>query len=178
MGGIAGALFANFIVGSAADELSAYLRDYLTLARAGDIHVEFWAMLWEPARFLLGTILLGVTALGVVGIPALFGVRGFLFAFSVAGVCRVFGPMGIAPALFLFGLPAFLWAPILFVAGVQSLGTSYTLLRRALGDRLPLPFDTGYWGRLALCGLLLLLCVALEYTALPILLRLAAQFVL
>lgn len=37
---------------------------------------------------------------------------------------------GLIPALFLFGLPALLWAPALFVLGAQGMLGAYGLLRR------------------------------------------------
>ena len=179
LGGAAGSLLAGLIAGGAAQNLERFLRDYLTAAQAGEVQAELWPMVWEQGRFLLGTAVLGVTALGVAGIPVLFLARGFLFSFSVAALCRIFGPAGVASAFFLFGLPAFLWAPALFLAGSQCLEGAYALLRRTLGDsRAPLPQGSPYWGRLALCGLALFLCVVLEYMAVPVLLKAAAQFVL
>ena len=136
-------------------------------------------MLWEQGRFLIGLCILGVTALGVAGIPVLFLARGFLFSFSVAAFCRIFGPVGLASAFFLFGLPALLWAPVLFLAGCQCLEGAYALLCRVLGDgRAPLPQGSAYWGKLALYGLGLVVCVMLECMAAPVLLKAAAQFVL
>lgn len=179
LGGLLGAALVSMIAQPAAEALSSYLRDYLTAGQAGKIAVGFWPMLWEQGRFFLGICVLGLTAMGTVGIPVLFGARGFLFAFSVAGFCRAFGPAGLGPALFLFGLPAFLWGPILFLAGTQSMGSSVGLLRRTMGNgREPLPFGPHYWKHLALWGLGLFLCVALEFLAAPALLVAAARFVL
>ena len=173
LGGILGAAFGGLMSEASAQELAAYLNTYLTLARDGGIPVEFWGVAWEQFRLLLAVILLGLAALGVVGIPVLFGVRGFLFAFSVAGLCRVFGTAGLVPGLFLFGLPAFLWAPVLFLAGAQCVNSAWVLLRRE-----PLPFTSAYWGRLGLCGAALMVCVMLEYLAAPVLLAAAAKLVL
>ena len=179
LGGVLGSVLASLITGEAAQNLKDFLLDYLAAAQAGEIEAEFWSMAWEQGRFFLGICLLGLTALGTAGIPVLFCVRGFLFSFSVAALCRIFGPAGLAPALCLFGLPAFLWAPVLFLAGIQCLEGAYALLRRALGDgRVPLPHGSAYWGALALYGVGLLLCVALECMAAPLLLKAAAQFVL
>lgn len=178
LGGVLGSLLASLIAGAAAENLQSFLLDYLSAGQAGEIKVQFWPMLWEQGRFFLGICILGMTALGVVGIPVLFFVRGFLFSFSVAAFVRIFGPIGLAPALFLFGLPAFLWAPVLFLAGTQCLEGAYALLCRVLGDgRVPLPQNSIYWGRLAVYGLGLFLCVVLECMAAPLLLRAAAQFV-
>lgn len=179
VGGTLGAVFAGMIGGAAAQALADYLRDYLQLAQSGALQRQFWPMLWEQGRFLLAVLILGFTALGVVGIPIVFGARGFLFAFSVAGFCRLFGPPGLVPALFLFGLPALIWGPALFVAGVQGISVSWGLARRMLGDsRAPLPFDSACWLHMALCVGAVVVCAALEFFAVPALLGASARFVL
>ena len=179
LGGVLGSVLASLIAGTAAQNLESFFVDYLTAAQSGEITVQFWPMVWEQGRFFLGICVLGITALGVIGIPILFFLRGSLFSFSVAAFCRIFGPVGLAPALCLFGLPAFLWAPVLFLAGTKCLEGAYALLRRVLGDgRVPLPQGSAYWGKLAAYGFGLVLCVVLECMAAPVLLKAAAQFVL
>lgn len=178
LGGALGAFFGGGMSQASAQELAAYLNAYLSLAGEGGVAVEFGAVAWEQFRLWIAVILLGLTALGVVGIPVLFAVRGFLLAFSVAGLCRVFGAAGLGPGLCLFGLPAFLWAPVLFLAGSQCMNSAWVLLRRGLLDsREPLPFTSAYWGRLGLCGAGLTLCVMLEYLAAPVLLAAAAKLI-
>lgn len=179
LGGALGAVFGGLMSETSAQELADYLSTYFTLAREGGVTVEFWSVAWEQFRLLIAVILLGLTALGAAGIPLLFGVRGFLLAFSVAGLCRVFGAAGLVPALFLFGLPAFFWAPILFLAGGQCLNGAWVLLRRLLLEsREPLPFTSAYWGRLGLWAAAMMVCVMLEYLAAPVLLSAAAKLVL
>lgn len=179
LGGALGAVFGGLMSETSAQELADYLSTYFTLAREGGVTVEFWSVAWEQFRLLIAVILLGLTALGAAGIPLLFGVRGFLLAFSVAGLCRVFGAAGLVPALFLFGLPAFFWAPILFLMGGQCLNGAWVLLRRLLLEsREPLPFTSAYWGRLGLWAAAMMVCVMLEYLAAPVLLSAAAKLVL
>lgn len=179
LGGALGAVFGGLMSETSAQELADYLSTYFTLAREGGVTVEFWSVAWEQFRLLITVVLLGLTALGAAGIPLLFGVRGFLLAFSVAGLCRVFGAAGLVPALFLFGLPAFFWAPILFLTGGQCLDGAWVLLRRLLLEsREPLPFTSAYWGRLGLWAAAMMVCVMLEYLAAPVLLSAAAKLVL
>lgn len=178
-GGAAGSLFAGLAGGAGAQELNAYLTDYLSIARDGTVSRTFWPILWGQLRYLALAVLLGLTAIGVVGIPLLFCARGFFFSFSVGCFCRVFGGSGLIPGLVLFGLPALLWGPALFLAGFQGLSGAQCLLRRGLGrGRRALPFSTAYWLRIAVCGGLILACAGVEYLVIPILLRAAAQFVL
>ena len=126
---------------------------------------------------VLAVLALGLTALGTVGLPVLFGVRGFLFSFSAACFVRVFGGRGLIPAFALFGLPALLWAPALFLAGTQSLRSSRQLLGRALGEERTGPVfgRPAYWCTAGLCAGLTLAGGLLEYWVVPVLLRAAVQ---
>ena len=178
-GGVAGGLFSGLADGAGARELSRYLVDYLTLARQGTVSRSFWPVLWEQLRYYLAAAVLGLTAIGVVGLPVLFCVRGFLFTFSVGCFFRCFGASGLVPALVLLGIPALLWAPGLFLAGSQGLSSAQGLLRRSLGEGRTGPlFPAAYWLRAGLCGALFLACGALEYSIVPVLLRAAARVVL
>ena len=162
LGGLAGALMAALAGGEGARQLSAYLSDYLILAGQEGAAARFWPLLWGRLRDLLIALILGMTALGAVGLPVLFAARGFLFAFSVGCFCRVFGGAGLFPAFALFGLSALLWmtrARRLMAGGGQSgLGVS--------------------WALLALCGGLALAAALTERWVAPVLLRAAARVVL
>ena len=178
-GGTVGCLFAGLADGAGGASLAGYLADYLTLAANGTVARSFWPLLWQEARYFLAAAVLGLTALGLVGIPAVLCVRGFFLGFSAACFCRVFGLAGLVPAAVLFGLPALLWAPALFLTGVQGVLSSRCLLLRVLGDsRGGPPFSSAYWLRLAGCAVLVLACAMAEYAAVPVLLRAAARVVL
>ena len=180
LGGIAGGIFVGLAQGEGAQELGNYLSSYLTLAAEGTVVRSFWPLMWEQVRYLLAAGILGVTAIGVVGLPVLFCVRGFFFSFSVGCFFRVFGSAGLLPALVLFGLPALVWAPGLFLAGTQGWLNAYRLLRRGLGEGRSelLVGQPTFWARMGLCCVLFFICGALEYFVVPVLLRAVAHVVL
>ena len=178
-GGIAGCLFVGFGDREGALGLRDYLVDYLSLAREGLAPRALWPVVWDELSCLLLVLLLGLAAVGVVAIPLVLLVRGFLFAFSVGCFCRVFGAAGLVPGLALFGLPALLWGPALFLAAFQGMTSAQALTRRIMGDsRCALPFSPQYWLRAGVCALLILACAGVEYTVVPVLLRAAARVVL
>ena len=178
-GGAAGCLLAALSGGAGAEEPGSYLADYLTLAQEGDLPRGLWPVLWGQVKYLLVALILGLTALGAAGLPVLFGVRGFFFSFPVACFCRVFGGRGLFPAFVLFGLPALLWAPALFMAGVPGLLSAQQLLRRSTGEgRGGLPLNVTYWCQGGLCVGLALAAGLLEYWVVPVLLRAAARVIL
>ena len=180
LGGTAGGLFAGLAREDGARALGDYLSGYLTYAAQGAVVRSLWPVLWEQLRYFLLALIFGVTALGVAGLPILFAVRGFFFSFSVGCFFRVFGGAGLLPALVLFGIPALVWAPAFFLVGLQGLSNAWCLLRRSLGEsRAELPAGrSAYWARAGLCCVLFLICGALEYLVVPVLLRAAARVVL
>lgn len=179
IGGGAGCLLAALSSGAGAQELSGYLAGYLSLAQEGELPRGLWPVLWGQMKYLLAVFILGLTAMGVAGLPVLFGIRGFFFSFPVACFCRVFGMRGLFPAFLLFGLPALLWAPALFLTGTPGLLSSRQLLSRFLGEnRGGLPLNGGWWWRAGLCAGLVLAAGLLEYWVVPVLLRGAARVIL
>lgn len=179
VGGSAGCFLAALSGKSGAEELGSYLVDYLTLAGGTDLPRNLWTVVWGQVRYLLAALVLGLTALGLVGLPVLFGLRGFFFAFPVACFCRVFGVKGLFPAFILFFLPALLWAPALFAAGVPGFLFSQRLLRQFLGEgRSGFPLHGTWWCRSGLCAGLTLAAGLLEYWVIPVLLRAVAHVIL
>ena len=178
-GGILGGLFAALSGGTGGDELSGYLSSYLALAEEGERPQELWPLLWGQVKYLLLALLLSLTALGIVGIPMLFGVRGFFLSFPVACFCRVFGGRGMFPAFILFGLPALLWVPALFVMGTSGYLSARQLFRRSMGEgRGGSLLNGAFWCQAGVCVSLGLAAGLLEHWIVPVLLRAAARVVL
>ena len=88
VGGVAGCLAAGWMDGEGAQALSGYLTSYFRYAAEETPAPGFWNAVWEQFRFLLAAFVLGFTAIGVVGLPVLFGVRGFLSGRPARGVPR------------------------------------------------------------------------------------------
>lgn len=177
-GGIVGCLFAGCSDGAGAQELSSYLSDYLTLIQDGAVTQSFMAVFWRRLRDFALILLFGTAVIGVVGVPVLFAAQGFLFSFSVGCFCRVFGWRGLVPAFSLFGLPALLWVPALFLAGMCGLTRARMLLNSGRTGWDSASGRAGYWCQMGFCFLIALLAVLLEYFVVPALLRGTARFVL
>ena len=179
LGGLGGYFFAGLVDGEGGEALGTYLSTYFYLAQEGSLPVNFGAVFWEQVRIPLGVFVLGFTALGIVGIPLLFCMRGFALVYSVTCFLRLFGTNGLLPALVLFGLTALFTIPALFVLGAQGIQGALALLRRSMGDRTTiLSYDNGYFFRAAICGGAVGISIAIECVVIPPLLEVVAGLVL
>ena len=135
LGGLAGCLLAGCVDGGGQESLAAYVEGFLRAAQAGETSPPaLAALVWETLRWPLLALLLGFTALGLLALPLLFAVRGFLLAFSIASFVRLFGGTGCLLALLVFGVGGAFSVPALFVLGVQSFMTARTLAGRVWGE--------------------------------------------
>ena len=172
----AGGILPALVVVSAAFALGGVLGCGLTAARAGEAAPpHMLSVVWSTIRWPVFAVLMGFTGLGLLGIPVLFSIRGFLLSFAITSFVRMFGGVGGVLAFLTFGVTGLVAIPVLFVLGVQSLAAARLLAGRFLGDgKRSLPFGRAYWVRCGLCSAALCLCALLEYAAVPALVRLVA----
>ena len=158
LGGLVGCLLASHIGGGGQESLAAYVEGFLRAAQAGEITAPALASLvWDTVRWPLLALLLGFTALGLLGLPLLFAVRGFLLAFSIASFVRLFGGAGCLLALLVFGVSGALSVPVLFV-----------LAGRVWGDgKTPPPYGKLYFFRCGACAVALCVSLLLDCFVVP-----------
>lgn len=168
-GGLAGCLLAGHVDGAGSESLSAYLNSFLQAAGGGELEGPALASLvWGELRWPLLVLLLGFTALGLLALPAVFALRGFLLAFSISTFVRLLGRKGCLLAGLVFGIPGALAVPALFVLGVQSFLAARVLAGRVWGDgRGPIPYGKRYVLRCGMCAAALCMCVLLEDLVVP-----------
>lgn len=178
LGGLAGCLMSTFVGGAGQESLKAYLEHFLSTAQSSGAAAPGLAVqLWDILRWPGLALLLGFTVLGVLGLPLLFAVRGFLLAFSIAAFVQVFGSAGCLLAFLVFGVGGGFSVPALFVLGVQSLTASRSLASRFLGEgKAPSPYGKAYFLRCGGCAAVLCVCVILERFAVPVLVSGTAGF--
>ena len=180
LGALAGCLMSAFLEGEGLESLRAFLERFLRSAGEGGVEpAGQLSQIWAVLRWPLLALVLGFTALGVLGMPLLFAVRGFLLAFSAAAFVQVFGGAGCLLAFLVFGLSGCLSVPALFVLGTQGLAASFRLAGRSLGEgKAPSPYGRAYFLRCGGCAAALCVCLLLECLAVPALVAGAAGAVL
>lgn len=168
-GGLVGCLLVSLVGGSGQEALAGYMEGFLQAAQAGELTTpSLAALVWDTVRWPLLALLLGFTALGLLALPLLFVVRGFLLAFSIASFVRLFGGAGCLLALIVFGVGGAFSVPVLFVLGVQSLLAARVLAGRVWGDGKAAPlYGRVYWLRCGWCAAALCVCMLLDGLAVP-----------
>ena len=176
LGSAAGCLLAAAAKGSGGESLTAYIQGFLSAAGEGSVQPPaLLPLIWELLRWPIFTIALSFTALGILGIPILFSVRGFLLSFAVSSFVRMFGSEGCFAAALIFGVSGAVSIPALFVLGAQGLAASARLARRTMGEsRRDSPFGRAYFLRCGMCAGAFCVCILLEYLAVPTLVAWAA----
>lgn len=177
LGGVLGCLAAGCVEGESGAALEEYMRAYLTMSRENGTVLSVSGILWERFRFPLCILLMSFTAFGVVCIPAVLLLRGFLFSFSIACFVRLFGWKGLLPAAALFGFSALVWLPALFELSILGLEQSYRLVQRCTGgkkEELLRPSGGVFsWG---VCLAAFALSAGLEYFVVPRLVNTLSHF--
>ena len=164
-GGLIGVLFLRFLAPAEGASLCGYLSDYLKLVGHGGSYGSWWSFLWEGLRLYLAILIFGFAVWGMVGLPVLFLERGFFLAFGSACFWRVYGVRGLIPSFVLFGIPALLWAPVLFLMGTSGLIRAQNLLH---GTSVR---DSFFLRRSLACLCLVFAWILAECFVVPVLLR-------
>lgn len=169
LSGTFGCLLASYIDGGGREQLSVYVDGFLRSTIADGSELPGLAVqIWDVIRWPILTVLLGFTALGLLGLPLLFAVRGFLLGFSISSFVQLFGSSGCLLAFLLFGMSSTISVPVLFVLGVQSFTTARKLAGCVgQGRKALLPCGRTYIRRYGICALALCICVVLERVAVP-----------
>lgn len=172
LGGLAGCLLADRVGGSGSEALADYLKGYLSSVYSENvIKPDILALLWETVRWPLFALALGLTPLGLLGVPILFLVRGFLLSFSIASFFRVLGVEGLILAFVIFGITGLIALPVFFVLGIQSFLSAGAITGRLLGEsRKQMLIDRIALLRCGMCAAALCASAFVEYCVVPVLL--------
>ena len=108
-------LCAGTVVGLYSEAVPAALAS-LPLLSAAAIPESFWQALLKASQFVLAAAFLSTSLLGVVFIPILALLRGFVFGCVVAAVFSASAYAGLLHSLVTLGLPALLGFPCFILA--------------------------------------------------------------
>jgi hypothetical protein len=173
LGGLFGCIFASSVSGNGSLALSSYIQNFLSASRDGTLHMPgVLASAWSILRWPLITILLSFSALGVIGIPVLFFIRGFLFAFCISSFVQVLGKTGLLIVFVLLGPESLLSIPVLFIFGIQGLILAVKIKEKKSKPKPLRPYinNPSVALRNAICIFILICCIVWEILFAPMLL--------
>lgn len=149
-------------------QLAGYLSGYLSAAQGGELSVSLPQLLWKCLRGPLIACLLGFSALGLAGVPALLWCKGFVLAYGAAAFLRIYGSGGILPAFAALGVTGLLSLPALLLVGTQSWrAAGLRMTRPAMKHRI---YDRAYWLTCCISGFFVTGQLLLEqYAVIPLL---------
>jgi hypothetical protein len=171
LGGVFGCIFASSVCGNGSLALSSYINEFIASIRAGTIQMpSVLSSIWSIFRWPIITVLLSFTAFGMIGIPVLFFIRGFLFTFCVSSFALVLGKHGLLYAFLLLGVESFLSIPVLFLIGLQGIALSAQAKNKKKRPKLkPYTNEPSVAVRNAICICVLLFCTMWEILFVPML---------
>lgn len=167
-GVVLGQVLAGRVPDETGQELSRYLKGYLSLEDGSLTPGSLWAALLLYGRYPLLAFLMGFASIGVVLLPLTTAAFGFFLSFSVSCFTAAFGQEGVLLAVGVFGLRCAVTLPCYFLLAVPALGTSGALVSLSLGRGrrvAAVTYGPACLRRLAVCaGVLALgLCVELFF---------------
>ena len=119
VGVCAGCILAAFFQQGSDPHLFSYLDEYFSvMEKGGKNEINFFSTVWEFIRWPLLAGLMGATLFGVIALPVLLCLRGFLLSYAISILISLYGGWyGLLLALCIFSAPAFTSVAILFLIG-------------------------------------------------------------
>lgn len=180
-GVLLGQVFANRTPDSVISEIKRYLADYICLCGVRDFSSEaFFSTLWSYFRYPLLSLLLGFSSVGVLFLPCISVVFGFLLSYSVSCFVASFGTFGVFFSLAVFGLRCFVTLPCFLISAVYSFRSSLVLAGAAFGRSrrtASIHLGRGYFKLFSVLVMILVISVCVESFFSPLLLRLMLEHI-
>ena len=113
--------FLLVFLGGRNQDVQSYLLDRFSYATNGGLHVSFFSAVWECVRWPLFVLIFSFHTLGILAIPALICIRGFLLSYAISVLSFTFPLDGLIISIVLFATTVLLIVPILFLWGSEGL---------------------------------------------------------
>lgn len=163
IGALLGSAFA--VLGGSHPQLAERLTAFFQSAvQNGAPSVSLWATVWEAICWPLLLILFSFGPPGVIGIPCVFLVRGFLLSYACSSFVAMFGLTGLGWNVVIFGISALFLLPVLLCVGHWAFSNAckQCFPQEASPSHLPSSPILVY------CGILLVLFIFLQSQVLPV----------
>lgn len=162
LGALLGSVFS--VLGGDHPQLAQELKTYFQATAQGETPAaSLWTLLWEAVCWPLLMLLFSFGPPGVLGVPCVFLVRGFLLSYACTSFVAMYGWVGIGWNAVFFGVPALILLPVLLCTGHWAFSNACkTCISR---ETTAMSFPSG--AMLVCCGVLLAVFVVLQGHLLP-----------
>ncbi len=180
---LCGCIIGTFSAGFVKDgtKLSAILTEYLSFyINGGTDKPDFFTAVIDAYKYHLSAVFLGLSVLGVLCIPLLSAVRGFMLSYSISAIVRLLGGKGALLALSVFGIRAFITIPCFFILCVYAYASSTYIFRQAFSKNMKItasPFNSRTLIACGICLVVLLVSAIIDTYLTPHLIGYAASHI-
>lgn len=180
---LCGSIIGTFSAGFVKDgtRLSAILTDYLSVyLNDASAKPDFFTTVVDVFKYHLTALFLGLSVLGVVILPILSAVRGFVLSYSISAVVRLLGGKGALLVLSVLGIRTLITIPCFIILCVYAYSTSTYIFRQSLSKSMKItasPFNSRTIIVCTVCLLVLLLSALIDTYLTPRLIALAASHI-
>lgn len=168
-----GQVFARRVSVVVGQELTEYLKQYILTEHEHSVQMVLSAVVLY-LRYPFLAVLFGFASIGVLLIPGMTVLFGFLVSFSVSCFVAAFGMEGVFLSLAAYGIRCVVTLPCYFLLAVPALENAVVLARLSFGRRqhgMALRLGRSWWMRLLICLVILLLSVCVDFMISPLLLQ-------
>lgn len=162
LGALLGSVFS--MLGGNHPQLAEELKRYFQASAQGEVPVSsLWGLIWEAVCWPLLMLLLSFGPPGVVGIPCVFLVRGFLLSYACTSFVAMYGWVGLGWNALFFGAPALVLVPIILCIGHWAFSNACKTYISRESTVMALPSGS----TLVCCGILMAIFIVLQGHLLP-----------
>jgi len=113
----------------------SWLSDFLGLSKLQNMGIV--SAFFHFSRFHLVALLLGSSFLGIVLIPALSCIRGYILSFTAASIISAYPQNGLIMAAVILGIPALISLPCYFLLSIEGFRTATRIFHLVRGNSAP-----------------------------------------
>ena len=151
-GCIAGVFFSMEI--GCNDSVVAYVLGIPSAVCSGNVFQSYFPVLFNTAVFHILSFIFGFSLIGIVSVPLLSALKGFLAAFSVSIIVRTLGAESIWFAVSIIGLDLLVAVPCFLIISMHSLCASIRLFLVSIKSEVQFGssiYNSKYFKRFFIC---------------------------
>lgn len=178
-GAILGGVVSTYFVKIDGAIVRTYFESFLSLLQADLVQPNFLPFVFGALRWIVLAFAFGFSAVGILCIPLLCLVRGFLFSFSIGAFACGLGTKGLTVVFCLVGLSGLAAIPLFLLSSTFGIISAKALIGKQLGGGRYEPTDRSIYCLQGVVVLgVLLLFLLFEWHFSPALLNRVAQLFL